>query len=389
MDLAGRTYPRVYRVQDRRDIHDFLQQAVVASGGHVLYASDAAQAPVFLGVRTASGERLGLLVYPFRMKKVPTRNRPKDEVRVQLRYGGSISWHAVEHPIGRDIAGVDTTLLLAVDVEQKVIVGLDPALYTPLPLGISMYARENHVAQAASNTWHVWEHVNKPGKRRNSPRSDGGLETLVAFTPERLLDYARFERTATDLGLDAPLRFSTAQDAATAPAPTAASHPLEADFDLAAAEILAIIAERNRLQVAVRGGVAEHHLERLLGADRQVADVERLDQDALHDFDVTMTSGAVVRVECKNASPEPYANGDYKVEVQKTRASKNDPASRFYRTDQFDVVAACLYSPTRAWTFRYAATAGLARHASFPEHLAPMQRIDSTWADSLASALQQ
>ena len=116
-------------------------------------------------------------------------------------------------------------------------------------------------------------------------------------------------------------------------------------------EILEIISSRNRLQVAVRGGVAEHHLERVLRADPAVEYVRRLDQEALHDFDVTLFDGRQARVECKNASPEPYADGTYKVEVQKTRASKNDPTSRFYRVDQFDVVAACMYSPTGQWSF--------------------------------------
>lgn len=389
MDLAGRAYARVYRVQDRRDVHDFLREAVVASGGQVLHASDAARAPVYLGVRTSGGERQGLLVYPFRMTRVLTSGRPSDEVRGQIRYGGEDSWHADDHAVGRDLAGVDTTLMVAVDLEQEVFVGLDTALYDPLPMGISMYAKDAQLAAAQAGSWHVWERENRGGSRRAAPRAQGGLETLVAFTPERLLDYARFERAAGDLGLDGPLRYSAAQDAAAPRTETQGSqHRLEQDFDLAAADILAIIAERTRLEVAVRGGVAEHHLQRVLDADPEVAGADRLDQDAQHDFDVVMTDGRTVRVECKNASPEAYANGDFKVEVQKTRASKNDPASRFYRVDQFDVVAACLYSPTRQWTFRYAATSAMARHRDFPDRLAPMQRVDAAWDSDLAAALE-
>jgi hypothetical protein len=73
-----------------------------------------------------------------------------------------------------------------------------------------------------------------------------------------------------------------------------------------------------------------------------------------------------------------------KVEVQKTRASQADPASRFYRVDQFDVVAACLYSPTREWTFRFQCTDALTRHSRFPDRIAPIQRIEDTWVTSLA-----
>lgn len=387
MDLAGRSYARVYRVNEREDVHAFLQQAVTRSGGHVLYASDAARAPVYLGVRTAGGQRLGLLVYPFRMTRVLTSGRPSDEVRGQIRYGGEETWHSDDHAVGRDLAGVDITLMVAVDLERGVLVGLDPALYDPLPMGISMYAKDAQLAAAGTGSWHVWERENRGGSRRAAPRAQGGLETLVAFTPERFLDYARFEQAASDLGLDGPLRYSAAQDAATS-ATAGSRHPLEQDFDLAAADILAIIAERTRLEVAVRGGVAEHHLQRVLDGDTEVAAADRLDQDAQHDFDVVMADGRTVRLECKNASPEGYANGDFKVEVQKTRASKNDPASRFYRVDQFDVVAACLYSPTRQWTFRYIATSLLARHRDFADRLAPMQRIDAAWASDLASALR-
>lgn len=88
-------------------------------------------------------------------------------------------------------------------------------------------------------------------------------------------------------------------------------------------------------------------------------------------------------VECKNASPRPYADGTLKVEVQKTRASKGDPASRLYRVDQFDVIAACLYSATGSWTFRFQRTGRLVRDATFGDRIAPIQRIDHDWAPEL------
>ena len=131
-------------------------------------------------------------------------------------------------------------------------------------------------------------------------------------------------------------------------------HDLEADFDLTAREILEIISGRMRLAVAVRGGVAEHHLEKRLQADPDVSAVERLDADGLPDFRVVLITGQAVLVECKNVSPTIYANGDYKVEVQKTRASKGDPAEPGCTgPSSSDIVAACLYSATREWTFRY------------------------------------
>lgn len=388
-DLAGRSYARVYRVIKRQDIHDYLVEAVKRSGGEVLYASAADRAPLYLGVQTPAGDRLGLLIYHFRMTDRDTLNRPAEEVRGQIRYGGQESWTG-EHRIGQDVAGVDITLMLGVHLDGDVLVGLQPALYDPLPLGISFYAPRQELVTAREAGWTVWERDTAAGKRREQARGEG-LETMIAFSPDRLLDYALFERRATDLGLDQPLRFNIAISAAAQrPAEQGATsnlHKLEEEFSLSSREIIEIIAERRRLQVAVLGGVAEHHLEQRLRADPDIANVTRLDLDAQHDFDVTMQDGRLVRVECKNASPHAYANGDFKVEVQKTRASKNDPASRFYGVDQFDVVAACLYSPTRQWDFRYRRTSELEAHKTHAGRLAAMQPVTGAWSATLAAAV--
>jgi len=347
--------------------------------------------PVFVGLEDERRERLGLMIYPFRMKRHRTRNRPTDEIRGQLRYGSEETWPAEDHFVARDIAGIDTTLLLGVDVDEELIVGLDPALYDPLPLGISVYAKDRNAAVVREHGWTVWERVNRAGQRRAAPRAAEGLETLVGFSPERLLDYARFERNASDLGLDPPLRYAAATDAAAATARAqdseARRHSLEQTFDLTAHEILDIIHSRMRLEVAVKGGVAEHHLGRLLRGDPAVASVTALDQDAQPDFDVVMTSGRAVLVECKNVSPERYADGAFKVEVQKTRATKGDPAGRLYRPEQFDVVAACLYSPTRKWDFRFILSSRLDRHAIHAHRLAATHHVDDRWSLTLQEAL--
>lgn len=80
-ELAGRAYAEVYSVSRRSDIHTFLVQAVERSGGLVLYASSPQRAPVYFGVQLPSGERLGLLIYPFRMTNRIITNRPDDEIR--------------------------------------------------------------------------------------------------------------------------------------------------------------------------------------------------------------------------------------------------------------------------------------------------------------------
>ncbi len=384
--LAGRAFGEVYRVQGRSDLHTFLLDAVRASGGRVLYASDPHRAPVYLGVQLDSDERIGMLVYPFRVTRNSIKNRPDDEVRGQLRYGAEESWKR-EHPVGRDVAGVDVTMILGVDLADGVILGLDANIWDPLPMGISFYAKDAEIQQAKTSGWHVWEKVNRAGTKRSEPRSPTSLETVVAFTPDRLIDYARLERRATSLRLDPPLRYSAAFALAdkTAVDELPRRHVLEEQFALTSEQILDIIGGRNRLSVAVRGGVAEYHLEHLLETSPDIAAIERLDVDAMHDFNVTLSDGRLMRVECKNASPKTSASGSFKVEVQKTRASKGDPASRFYPVDGFDVVAACLFSPTGRWEFRYGLTSRMARHKDFPDRLAPIQTITDDWAESLSA----
>ncbi|SDI90603.1 hypothetical protein SAMN05444157_0732 [Frankineae bacterium MT45] len=305
---------------------------------------------------------------------------------MQVRYGGEATWSG-DHSLGWDPAHVDVTMTVGCHLQKRLFIGLDPITYDPLPMGISLEFKDSRLDTAGSQSWHVFTRINRAGVRRGTPRAEVGEETVVAFTPERFLDYARFDRRAADLGLDPPLRFSAATVLAT---PTGADvrtlHRLEKQFGLSSSEILDIIAGRNRLAVAVRGGVAEHHLERVLRNDPHVLSVQRLDADSMHDFDVELADGRTLRVECKNAAPERYADGSEKVEVQKTRASKDDPASRFYRADQFDVVAACLFATRGEWTFRFQATSRMSRHPQFEDRLAVNHRVDGSWLESVANA---
>jgi len=390
-DLAGRAYARVYRTSGRTDLHEFLLQAVARAGGRVLFDSPSTRAPVFLGVQGAHDERIGMLVYPFRATHRLIRNRPADEHRLQIRYGAERTWTA-DHPVGRDFAGVDTTLVVGVHREADVLIGLDPFSYDPLPMGISVELKDRDVEAARTTGWHVIERDNTGGSRRPRPRAPQGLETLVVFRPERLLDYVRLERQAADLGLDPPLRYALAESTTDgarreSEAVVGGVHDLEREFAMSAQSIMDVIAYRNRLSVAVRGGVAEYHLERLLRNDLNVAHVRRLDEDAKPDFAVTLLSGRTLLIECKNCSPRAYANGDLKVEVQKTRATQGDPAGRLYRRDQFDVLATCVFPATHRWEFLFKATTDLPVDQRFADRLAALQRIDGSWTSDLAAVV--
>jgi hypothetical protein len=382
---SGRDYFRVYRAR-RAEERAFLLNAIECSGGHCVAESGASQAPIFFSVEERDAGLDGLLVYPFSAGHQVIRNRPTDEHRLQIKYGDiTEDWRREDHSLGFDPMRVDVTLVVAVHNQADLVIGLDPFAYDPLPMGIQVGFKASEVEAAQRVGWHVWERPNRPGSRRDDPRAVEGFETMVAFRPDRFLDYVAFERQAQTMHLDPALRFSAAQTAASVRA-SVQVHDLERAFNLEAHEILEIVAERPRLGMAVRGGVAEHHLGRMLRGDQAVGDAEVGHQEGPPDYFVTLTDGRKLTVECKNASPKPYADGTPKVEVQKTRTSRGDPLSRLYGPDAFDVLAVCMYGPTKSWTFRYKRAADLERHPEYLHKLAPMQRVDTNWAHSLVDA---
>ncbi len=152
-------------------------------------------------------------------------------------------------------------------------------------------------------------------------------------------------------------------------------HALEIKYGLTAQELLDAIDRRFRLKVALEGAVAEVHFERKLRiASREgwLTGYEGYDVDGMHDFTVVTISGVTIRVEVKTirngAKPQ--------VELQKTRAAKGDPSSRYYERDHFDVVAVCVGRLTGDWSqFRYVLVRELPSHRSHPNKLQVMHTI--------------
>jgi hypothetical protein len=363
-----------------------VEEAVAASGGRVLFSSGASSAPLFVGAEGPDGDRIGVTAYVFHANKVLTRNRPSDEHRAQIRYGdvNSKQWRESGHSLGFDPAGIDLTLVLVAHPEAGLLIALDPLAYDPLPLGNSIYFKDVDIAASVNEGWRVWERNTFGGSRKGN--IEPGLETIVAFTPDRFLDFLAVERQAQSLRLDHALRFRVAERGATERL-TQEMHALEKAFGLTSYDILDIVRRKSRLAMAMRGGVAEHHLGLVLEADQAVASTEEGQQEGPPDFFVELVDGRTVTVECKNASPKLYADGTPKVEVQKTRASQGDPTSRFYTPASFDVVAACMFGPTGAWNFRYRRSVDLVKHASHHGRIAPLQPITDEWATSLVGAL--
>jgi hypothetical protein len=380
--VVGRSYvSKVYPISTkRRPVVDLLRRAVEESGARVVSCSfpNELVAPIFIGAEDQDGHRYGLLTYPFTTTRRTTKHRPEAEHRFQIRFGDPVRMRQEENPIGHDPAGVDVTLVLAVDPEKDLIVGLDPIVYAELPMGISGYYRDEHADAIARAGWFAW------AREKSRPRTDQGahwegLEAVVGFSPNRLLDYARFEAVATSLGLDTGLRLSLAERFQ---AGNVDRHSLERLFGIDAATILDIVDANFRLGVAVRGSVAEHHLGKLLAADPAVARHEAIDQDGQPDFRIWLHDGRELTIECKNALRETSRDGDAKVETQKTRDSG---AGRKYSFDAFDIVAACMFSVTGKWSFKFKRTADLVPWSKDPTRIGAIQRIDGTWKDSLSA----
>ncbi len=152
-------------------------------------------------------------------------------------------------------------------------------------------------------------------------------------------------------------------------------HPLELKYGLTSQELLDAIDRRFRLKVALEGAVAEVHFERKLNiATREgwLSSFESHDVDGMHDFTVVTLSGLPIRVEVKT-----IRNGvKPQVELQKTRAAKADPSSRYYDRVHFDVVAVCVGRYTGDWAqFRYVLVRDLPEHRNHLNKLQVMHAI--------------
>ena len=138
-DLAGRSYiPKLYRIaKSRKPVVDLLLEGIEDGGGRVVSCSFPAKklAPIFIGAEDSDNHRFGLVVYPFTTTRRAIKNRPATEHRFQVRYGDPGRVRLEPNPVGHDPAGVDITLVLAVDPETGIVVGLDPLVYAPTPDG--------------------------------------------------------------------------------------------------------------------------------------------------------------------------------------------------------------------------------------------------------------
>ena len=357
---------------------DFFLEGLKAAGCTILFASDPSHAPFLVTYETQQGERQGVLVYAFFANSKLTKNRPPDEHRFQVKYGSDTK---ALLPIELDPAQLITTLFVGIDTERGIMVGADPVLHDMTPMFLSMEFKRTHADCIRRDGWHVWE------RKSWLPLGDP-VEFLVGVTQERVFDYVRFERLA--LGFDAGHRQLLAEKVMANPMPvrgSASDHELIAELGLSEEALLDLIQGAKRLKMAVRGWVAEIHLEKLLQTVPGVEDCRRLDEEGRPDIALRYRGSDEILIECKNALRATSADGSVRVDFQRTRASKTDPCSRYYRSSDFSVLAACLHSVTLGWDFKFIPTAALAPHSKCEGKLQSNLRIGAGWVSDPAEVL--
>jgi len=177
----------------------------------------------------------------------------------------------------------------------------------------------------------------------------------------------------------------------------AAQHPLETELNASAWDIMSAIRRGFRAMVDVKGKLAEYFVEQELAKLQRAGILSAyswFDVDGKPDFELVYAD-RTLRMECKNLRsgegfkrPEPA----WRVEIQRTRNSKDGTPTRAYRCSEFEILAVCLFNQTKRWEFRYASTAKLARRPQSPDLLAIMQRVpqavEEPWSLSLEHVLR-
>jgi hypothetical protein len=369
-----------------------IAAALERCGATVLTSADPSVAPFEFRVRTPQGETLDLVCYAFTANKYRQEERPKDEHRFQVKYGGDFKRL---HELFIDPARAKLTLMFGVHDELDVFVAIDPTMHTPTWFSSSFEAKEENLERAAEVGWHGWERDRAEGRRRVKPRESLCTETVIALRSDQFLRYIMFERFTSGLDPGERLLLSDRieEQLARGEEPAllvgAGTHPLEEQLGLSAREILDVLSGRFRLLAAVRGGVAEHHLETYLRTVPDVSDIRRIDEDGQPDFTVRYRHRSrAVRIECKNVLRRETPQGP-RVDFQKTRASTADRCSRYYAASQFEVLAACVHPVTTRWEFRFLATAGLPEHKKCPGKLTERVIVAEPFTSELPDLLDR
>jgi len=370
----------------REPLLTFIVRALEACGCRIIRTSPADIAPFRISFATAEGERMGIIAYAFLANAQPTKNRPSDEYRFQLKYGSKVGG---VHEIWQDPYGLYTTLLVGISPDKQFFVGADPVLHNPTKHFISIEFKERSVEEIRRTGWTSWERERRSG-------SDEPIEVLVGGRPESFLEYVRLEREA--VGEDQGHRQLLAerqkermlrppQFVSVGVAPAGYVHELSRELELSETEVLDLIASARRLKMAVRGWVAEEHLVRLLRKVRGVTDCERLDVEGGADVTLRYEGSDPLLVECKNVLRKTTKDALPRMDFKRTRTSQGDPCSRYYSPEDFDLVAACTHALTQRWEYAFRLTRSLDPHRKCAGKLSDNVIVDHRWSTDIRGIL--
>lgn len=379
---------------DREPLIRFMVEALEKQGCRVIFSPPPNRAPFRITFETPQGERIGIVAYSFLANNRKIKNRPEDEHRFQIKYGGDLSGL---HEIWQDPYGLYVTLLVGINPEMGFFVAADPVPRNPTRFSVSVEFKEEQAQEILDKKWVAWERERRPGKKTvDEPL----FEALVGGTADQFLRLVRFEREAwgeesgerhylAEHFGDTALVTASRQLIASPPAISAEHlHALAEEFALPEKKVLDLISERRMLKMAVRGSVAEEHLVTALRAVPGVRDCQRLEDDRGPDVALSF-KGTKITLECKNSSRVRTKDGLEKIDLQRTRASKADPCSRYYKPSEFDLVAACVHAVTERWEFKYALTSQLDPHGTCSGRLSNNVKLDGRWTADPSVALQK
>lgn len=380
--LGIRTYG--VNLSARRPLITFMLESLRGAGCRIIHEPDPTTAPFVVTFEAPNGERMGIVAYAFLATRTPTKNRPDDERSFQIKYGPD---DKKLHELWQDPLGIYTTLLIGIDPGEGFFVAADPEIHNPTRFFTRLEYKDHHAEAIKRNGWHAWERQSRGARHLLVNERLFESETLVGGRRDSFFNLIRFERLA--LGLAPGDRHLLADRFDSAAAAVSKVHPLVSEFELEPDHILELIAGARRLKMAVRGWVAEEKLRETLVALPGVTHCERLDEEGGPDLKVRWQNGPPLTIECKNVLRKPNASGLARIDFQRTRASKQDPCSRFYAADDFDVVAGCLHAVTESWEFRYILPAGLAPRTGCPGKLDNKVLVGASWLSDAGTAFEQ
>lgn len=173
-------------------------------------------------------------------------------------------------------------------------------------------------------------------------------------------------------------------------------HPLEEKLNATADDILSAIDRGFRATIDAKGKLAEFFLFQELAALEAAGKITKLvwfDEDGKPDFEFAFNDRRC-RIECKNVrSPdEKRKNDGWRVELQKTRNSKDGTPTRAYSADHFDLLSVCLFNRAGKWEYLHIASHRLERRPDGKNLLVMMQAVPQRgpsghWKGNILEAL--